>query len=120
LSVELQQGADVRVLVCRLSGKLTAEDYEKFVPEIEQRIREQGTIRLLVEMHDFHGWEFGALWEDTKFAAKHFKDIERCAFVGEKRWQEWMSKFCRPFTAAEIRYFDSEKMEAAVNWLIED
>ena len=31
---------------------------------------------MLFDMTGFHGWEAGALWEDTKFAIKHFGDIE--------------------------------------------
>jgi hypothetical protein len=57
-------------------------------------------------MHDFHGWDAGALWEDAKFDLKHFADIERLAFVGEKKWEKGMAQFCRPFTKATIRYFD--------------
>jgi len=30
-------------------------------------------------MPRFKGWTAGALWEDTKFAAKHFNDIDRIA-----------------------------------------
>jgi hypothetical protein len=119
MSIEFQQGADVRILTCRLTGTLTAEDYARFVPEVERMIQAHGKIRLMVEMRDFHGWNLGALWEDTKFAVKHFADVERCAFVGERKWQEWMSTFFRPFTAAEIRYFPSEKVDDAVNWLMQ-
>jgi sigma-B regulation protein RsbU (phosphoserine phosphatase) len=28
-------------------------------------------------MHGFHGWNAGALWEDTKFAVKHFGDLDQ-------------------------------------------
>ncbi len=31
----------------------------------ERLIGEHGKIRILLEMHDFHGWEAGALWEDV-------------------------------------------------------
>jgi len=33
-------------------------------------------------------------------------DIERIAMVGETKRQHGMSLFCKPFTAAKIRYFD--------------
>jgi len=48
---------------------------------------------------------------------KHFKDIERCAAVGDQRWQKWLTEFCVPFTKATIRYFDSADAAAAQNWL---
>lgn len=100
-----------------ISGKLAKTDYQNFVPEVEGLIKKFGKVRLLVDMVNFHGWSAGALWEDIKFDVKHFSDIERIAFVGEKSWQEQMSKFCRPFTKAEIRYFDHGNIEQARAWL---
>ena len=115
LSVE--KIAKRKTLVIQASGKLSKEDYDDFVPEVERQIREEGKIRVIFDMQNFLGWEAGALWEDIKFDLKHFADIERLAMVGDKKWEEWMSKFCRPFTRAEIRYFDQSQMEMAREWI---
>jgi len=122
MAVELarEEKAGHRVLVIRASGKLSKEDYEHFLPEVERLIEQEGKIRLLFEMHDFHGWEAGALWEDIKFDLKHFADIKRLAMVGEKKWEEWMARFCRPFTSAEIRYFDQSQVEEARHWIVSE
>jgi len=32
---------------------------------------------------------------------------------------EWMSKVCKPFTRARVRYFDASETEAAKAWLAE-
>jgi hypothetical protein len=37
--------------------------------------------------------------------------------VGERKWEEGMTVFCRPFTAARIRYFDLAAMDEARAWL---
>jgi hypothetical protein len=102
-----------------LNGKLTREDYEHFVPDTERLIREQGKIRILVTMHDFEGWNAGALWEDIKWDTRHFNDIERLAIVGEEKWQKWMAGFCKPFTTAKVRYFKFDELDAAYSWLEE-
>jgi hypothetical protein len=99
----LQGEAGGKVLVVRLSGKLTKEDYQRFVPEVERLVRQHGKIRMLVQMHDFHGWTAGALWEDIKFDLKHFAHIERLALVGDRKWEAAMAVFCKPFTTATIR-----------------
>jgi len=99
------------------SGKFSQEDYQHFTPEVERLISKFGKIRVLLEMRDFHGWDAGALWEDIKFDFKHFSDIERLAMVGDKKWEEWMAKFCRPFTTATIRYFDAARNEDAQAWI---
>ena len=70
-------------------------------------------------MQDFHGWSAGALWEDIKLDVRHFSDIERVAFVGDKKWQKGMSVFCKPFTTARIRYFDLSKLADASEWIKE-
>jgi hypothetical protein len=106
-----------KVLEIQVTGKLTHEDYRQFVPEFERLIQENGKIRLLFEMIDFHGWEFAALWDDIKLDAKHFAHIERLAMVGDKAWEKGMSVFCRPFTTAKIRYFDHASIADARTWV---
>ncbi len=83
-------------------------------------IAKHGTIRVLFDMRDFHGWSVGALWEDIKFDVKHFKDIDRLAVVGDRTWEKWMATFCRPFTSADIRYFDQSEAEVGRQWINEE
>jgi hypothetical protein len=105
------------ILKVTISGKLHKEDYLQAVPEMEAFIAKHGTVRIVFAMEQFEGWDLGAIWEDTKFDIKHFRDIEKLAMVGEKSWEEWMAKFCKPFTKAEIRYFDTSEMAAAEEWI---
>ena len=114
VTVETGSGASIGIQV---TGKLHKDDYAHFVPKVETFIKEHGKIRVLFEMHDFHGWDAGALWEDVKFDVKHFRDIERLAIVGETKWEEGMAQFCRPFTTAQIKYFDISQLDQAKGWL---
>ncbi len=118
--IELQSQPNSKTLSVKLSGKLTKEDYERFVPEVESLIKKHGKIRILLEMHDFHGWTVGALWEDIKFDVKHFKDIERLAMVGDRKWEAGMAAFCKPFTTAKVQYFDTSEAAKAAEWLQAD
>ena len=108
-----------KVLGFKVSGKLHDEDYKKFVPVIDAAVAKEGKIRLLAQFHDFHGWDFHALWDDIKFSTKHCLDIERIALVGDKKWEEWMAKVCKPFTMAKIKYFRGSEIDAAKSWLSE-
>jgi len=110
------QGKIVRIA---LSGKLTHDDYQLFVPSFEKAIEEHGKLRILMVMQDFHGWTAGAMWDDLKFDMKHFSDIERLAMVGEKAWEKGMATFCKPFTTAKIRYFDQSELGEAESWIRE-
>lgn len=117
MPITLEHKSGGNILEVHVSGRLATEDYRVLVPEFERLVQTQGKIRILLQMKDFHGWNPGALWEDIKFDAKHFADIERIAMVGEKKWQKAMSQFCRPFTTAHIRYFDQMQIEEAEAWL---
>jgi hypothetical protein len=117
MPIQLSVEDDAKTLVVHVSGKLVAADYERFVPEFERLVGLHGKLRLLFDMTGFHGWSVGALWEDTKFAMHHFSDIGRLAIVGEKKWQEKMATFCKPFTKATVKYFDHGDTEEARKWL---
>ncbi|MDR3402167.1 MAG: STAS/SEC14 domain-containing protein [Chthoniobacter sp.] len=127
------------VLEFDLHGKLSREDYEELTPEIESLIDQYGTIRVLVIMRGFHGWDAGAFWEAIKWNSRHFRHIERLAVVGEEaidvrdgfgafdlsysrkvRWQKWMTNFYRAFAHARVRYFTLEELDEAREWLNED
>lgn len=117
MPVEIRHPIDGNLVKVKIQGKLASKDYDAFVPTVEKLTREHGKIRMLVEMEDFHGWTAGALWEDIKFDAKHFNHIERLAMVGDKKWQEWTAKFCKPFTTAKVRYFDHTETDKALEWI---
>jgi hypothetical protein len=119
MPINLTEENGGKMLTVHVSGKLVKADYERFVPEFERLVRQHGKLRVLFDMTGFHGWTAGALWADTKFAVHHFSDIERLAVVGEKKWQEGMATFCKPFTKATIRYFDHADAAEALKWLAE-
>jgi hypothetical protein len=117
MAIALTERNDGKVLDVTVSGKLCHEDYRRFVPEFERLLAKHGKIRVLFDMADFHGWDAAAAWDDIKFDAKHFSHIERLAMLGDKKWEKWMSGFCRPFTTAKIRYFDHAASAEARAWL---
>lgn len=119
MSVELREEAGGKILTLNLSGKLTKEDYAHFTPAVERAVKDHGKVRILVNMHGFHGWSLGAVWEDVKFDLHHFTHIERLALVGDSRWEAGMAVFCKPFTTAKVRYFDESKADEATAWIHE-
>ena len=118
MAIELVENSETKMLEVKASGKLSAEDYETLEPGVEKLIEASGKIKILFIMHDFHGWDLGAVWEDVKFATKHCRDIEKVAMVGEKTWEKWMATICKPFTMSSIKYFDAGEEEAAREWLV--
>lgn len=117
--IEQLTGLPDKVIGFKMSGKLHDADYKTFVPLVDEAIAKHGKVRVLAEFHDFHGWDAHALWDDIKFSTTHCTKIERIALVGEKKWEEWMAKVCKPFTMAKIEYFDVAQLDKAKNWLAE-
>ena len=111
--IEILTGLPNHTIGLKLSGKLHDEDYRNFVPLMDAEIAKDGKVNVLIQFHDFHGWDAHALWDDIKFATTHCAKIRRIAMVGEKTWQKWMAVVCKPFTLAKIRYFDAADFEAA-------
>jgi hypothetical protein len=109
-----------KVLAFKMFGKLHDQDYQQFVPLVDAAISKEGKIRVLAQFHDFRGWDLHALWDDIKFSTTHCTKIERIALVGDRKWEEWMAKVCKPFTMAKIRYFDEAQLDAAKQWIAED
>mgnify|MGYP006185093905 CR=1 FL=1 len=59
--------------------KLLATPYPGKSHSVDEHIKEHGKLRVLLILQDFHGWTAGAMWEDSKFDLKHWRDIERLA-----------------------------------------
>ncbi len=118
MAIELIEDLGNKLLKVKVSGKLSAEDYETLEPGDETLIASSGKINILFLMHDFHGWDLGAVWEDIKFATKHCRDIEKIAMVGESNWEKWMATICKPFTLSSIKYFEAGQEAEARQWLM--
>ncbi len=119
MSVMLKELEGGKVLEVNANGILSKNDYRNLRPAVERLIHDHGKINVLFTMDQFHGWSPGGLWEDLKFDARHAGDIERLALVGDKKWEKWMARFCRPFTRAEIRYFDRQQADEAHQWVVQ-
>ncbi len=118
---EILDKSEGKVIGVRVSGKLLHEDYQQFVPKLEKLIVVHGSIRCYMELGDFAGVELRAIWDEMKFDAKHLKDIERCAIVGDKSWHHWMSNMGKLiFHKASLQYFDVSESAKAWAWIKED
>jgi len=110
------------ILGFRSRGKLTEADYlDILAPELEQAIAENEKIRVLWVMEGFEGWTVGGAWEDFRLGLK-FSAVERMAAVIDESWDEWMTWLFRAFTTVtrtEIRFFKSERLDEAWEWIRE-
>ena len=71
--IEVMNSGSGKVFGMRLSGKLLHQDYQQFVPRLEQLIEEHGSVRCFIEMTQFQGIELRAIWDEIKFDVRHVR-----------------------------------------------
>jgi hypothetical protein len=109
------------VIGFEVSGKIIVEDYDILLPKMDEAIAAFGTIKLLVVMGDLKGWDgLDAAKADFKFGTQQYRQVDKAAFVGDKKWQKWMIKAMDPFTRrTDERFFNSDQLENAWRWVKE-
>jgi hypothetical protein len=115
--INLERQGLRKIVMLRFKKRLTKDDYDEFVPQLEWLMSDTDPIGMLVELVDFEGASMGALWKDTKFAARHFKGVDRLAVVGNRSREKSLPLFAKPFIAAEVAYFDANMFETALQWV---
>ena len=105
------------IYAVRVSGKLHHEDYQMFLPELENLLEAEGKIALLIELDDFHGADLAAIKDDFTFGMKHADSFEKVAIVGEKKWHKWMTLLSSTFLKSDVKYFDRNALQGAWDWL---
>jgi len=105
------------IVAVKVSGKLTDNDYQDFLPHLTTLIHKYAPLSMLIELEDFRGWEPKALWDDFKFDKHHTQDFKRIAIVGQHIWEKWMTVFGKAFLDAEIRFFSQDQLQDAWEWL---
>ena len=80
------------LISAKISGEISKNDVEKIHPLIHNIIEKGKKVDFYFEMEDFEGYTLKGFWEDIKVDSAHISDYGKMAFVGEKKWQEWVAK----------------------------
>ena len=115
------------IIATRANDLLGIKDYEKIHPFIHNIISTGRKVRWYFEMDDVSGSDSTGFWEvciieidygNMKFT--HSDDIETIAIVGDKKWEKCMLSIMKPFTKANLRYFELSEKEKAKEWIINE
>jgi len=106
----------------KISGEVEADDYEKLLPKLDAAIAAHGKINLLVVMEELEGFDgFEAAKADFRFGTHQYHQVEKAAFVSDKKWLERMIKIMDPFTRrTEEKIFEPEQLDEAWAWILGD
>jgi len=104
-----------------VTGKLTPEELQEFLPTMETAILEaKKKLRLLINVTKMRGANIKSEWEIFEFLKKHIQDIELIAIVGSHSWSKVMSLIFGEsvFTETDTRYFKSDEIDHVWTWLL--
>lgn len=102
----------------RLTGVVTRPDMECGQSAMADAIARHGTIRVLVILDDFGGWQSGVDWGDISFFQEHDAHITRIAVVGDEQWKEEALAFAMAsLRSGAVEFFERGKLDAANRWL---
>ncbi len=68
-------------------------------------------------MQNFEGWTVSAYWKGIELNLPNETHLKRVALVGSVKWQEQFIEALLSFSEAHIKFFKSEDMDAAKEWI---
>ena len=117
--IEILEGTRPNVVATKAVGKLTKEDYDRLLPLLRKKVDKHGNLRWYFEMDKFVGWEPEAAYKDMKFDFKNADTLEKVAMVGAKKWEKMLTQVMKPFTTADVRFFEISQKQEALSWIEE-
>jgi len=110
------------ILIVKPVGPLESADFENLVREVDPYLREKGKLKgLMIYAKSFPGWDdFAAFLSHMKFVKHHHKKIRRIAAVTGSGFLSILPQVATHFVQAEIRHFDYDDKESALQWLAAD
>ena len=103
-----------------LQGTLRRDEFLQCQRALAREMDGGATVRLLVILDRFEGWDSRDNWSDLTFYAKYSDCIERIAIVGDERWRSEALMFAgADLRRAPVEYFEGSSSDdgAARAWL---
>jgi len=99
--------------------QLTDDAKAELADAVERLIELHGNIRVLLQLHDFHGWETGALSHVIGFDPGKLEGIDRLAIVADEPRGPRLPEYHHPLTTVHIRFYPEDELDEAIRWIDE-
>lgn len=111
------------VAAFRIAGTLRAEDYDRIIPEIEEKLHGHDEIGVFVDLEDFEDMTGEALKRDIRYGLDKIGELHRfsrAAVTTDKQWVETVTEMADSlFPQIEARVFAPEEKAEALEWVAE-
>ena len=119
MSASLEQHPD-RLLVLRVGGELKKSELDAVQSDFVEKIAGGESVKLLVLLENFTGWERGEQWGDTDFFFSHRHEFGKIAVVGDPRWEAQVLAFTGAgLRKGPVKMFPETAEAEARAWLAE-
>ena len=117
IDFEKHQSGARNLFILRAKGRLSEREYRVAFPQIESDLGAHHNLLVLFDFQDLEGWAAGSRWKSLKFDSRHKTAVERIGFVGDRKWERWIRRACRPLRCP-VRSF--EDIETSLSWLLQE
>lgn len=119
-TIEILPQTQAATLCLRLSGEITAQDFtDYFDTPLRNIIAKHGYYNLYIHYApDFRAWSPEAADLSFKCISTCSPKARRLAYVNAPDSRMLMMKMLEPMMQAEIRYFDEEQRQEALDWVL--
>ncbi|AEA34409.1 STAS/SEC14 domain-containing protein [Hippea maritima] len=120
--IEIYNDLQSNVLKFKLSGLITAEDYENtLIPAIKEKLKKHRKIRILYHVtKEFKSYQLKAVIDDAKAGLMFFNAWEKIAVVSDV---EWIINGVKAFSfiiPAKVKVFSNNEIGNARKWLYQN
>ena len=113
--IELGDGA----LQVQLMGDVDAAAYAQAEGDLDAKIGDSDSFRLLLDVTGFTGWQgVSAIGAHFSLAREHAPLASRVAVLGNKGWQRMAERIGSAFMKADVKFFDEADAAGAKAWLM--
>ena len=110
---------DDGVLIVIPEGRLEADDFKELAAVADPYIEDHGKLNgLMIYTQSFPGWEdFEALSSHFRCIKDHHRNLTKVALVTDSKVASVAETLAMHFVSAEIKHFDYNDKDAALDWL---
>ena len=117
MPVRLRRDED-HVFRLDIRGTLRRDEFDQCQRALAGELIDGTTVRLLVILDQFEGWDARDDWRDLSFYVAHGDAIDRIAIVGPESWRAEMLMFAgAELRRAPVEFFSEDRLAQAGAWL---
>lgn len=111
------------VVAMKATGTLDADDYDRVIALVEDKLKSHPEIGLVADVQGLHAMTPEALWKDLQYGFRRIGQwhrFPRCALVTDEGWLKALAGFWDPILPQiEMRVFAPGETARAIEWAAE-